>query len=71
MRDEELVAGVVARKTTRRADFGFRKRLMNLYLEPENPFDSTEPRPIRRIPGTLGLLTLCVAGFVFYFHTTL
>lgn len=65
----EMPSASFASKVAARTDWGLGKHLRSLLLEPENPFDPRQRRPVRRSTGTLWLLALCAAGLALYFHT--
>lgn len=60
--------GAFERKLQKRADFGWKKRFLSLFLEPANPFNPAARRPVRRTVGTLGLLAAAALALILYFQ---
>lgn len=60
--------GPLERKLQMRPDFGLKRRLLNMLLEPTNPFDATMRRSLRRSVGTLLLLMGAAVAAVLYFN---
>jgi hypothetical protein len=66
--DPKQVARQIRADIKKRAEVGLRKALLDLILEPQNPFDTTLRRRPRKLAILVGLLVLAALFCLVHFN---